>query len=350
MKNKIVILGDPHFGLRNNSKYFLNKQLEFFETIFFPYIESNKLKELIILGDTFDNRRTIDISILNIFNEKFFRILEHLNVNTKIIIGNHDIFYKDTTEINSVKYLEKQFKNIKVIKQFEEIGNIAYCSWIVPNELDNFYNFIKETKSDILIGHFEISGFDMTQGHPCEDGIQQTIFHKFKKVISGHFHVRSKIGNIEYVSTQLEHNWSDYSLEKGFGILDTSNNEIEYINNPNKIYEKINYNKSFDIINFNYVYYTGKIIRIYAKPECIKDKKFDLFIDKISKLVYQYEVIPLDKRITETIDIEDARNIDTLELISKYIDNLEIDNKVLYKELLTSLYEEACNKINNDLL
>lgn len=350
---KIALITDQHFGCRNNSPYFLKKMLDFYDNIFFPYLIENNIKELLILGDTFDCRKTININILNTFDTFYFKRLEDLKINVTMILGNHDIFHRDTITINSINRLETQFKNIKIIKGFEDLEingvTIGFCSWVVENKKPEFYTYLKSSKADILCGHFEINGFDMIQGHPCENGEQLNIFSKFKKVISGHFHVRSTKNNITYISNQIQMSWCDYELKKGFAVLDTSNLDITFIDNPVSIYEKILFTTVIDITKFDYQFYNHKIVRIYTNREHMKDRKFDLFLDKLANLVHKYEVMPLDSislDLTQPIEYSN----DTKKLIVNYIAALELkSNAKEIQDTLLSLYDEALVKNASDI-
>ena len=67
------------------------------------------------MGDTFDNRRSIDLWSLEWAKENYYDRLEetgHVTVHT--IVGNHTAYYKDTNSINSVNLLLKQYKNVIV--------------------------------------------------------------------------------------------------------------------------------------------------------------------------------------------------------------------------------------------
>ena len=61
------LLSDLHFGIKNNNKDFLNTQLDYFNNFFIPLIKKDKQLDdvLIILGDIFDSRQTINIFVLN---------------------------------------------------------------------------------------------------------------------------------------------------------------------------------------------------------------------------------------------------------------------------------------------
>lgn len=359
---KISILTDVHFGCRNNSKYFMQQQVDFFNNVFFPYIIEKDITTLFILGDTHDNRKTLEINVFNTFKEVFFDRLEKLNINVYMLIGNHDSFHKNNINVNSVSMYGEMYKNINVINDFKDVPfcingtdtdystvDIGFCSWVTPESEQDFYRYLQNSKAKYLFGHFEISGFEMTKGHPCEDGIQKTIFSKFSAgVYSGHFHVRSTKDNITYVSNQIQLNWGDHGLDKGFGVIDISTGDFEYINNPVTIFEKITFSDAIDLLKFNYNYYTNKIVRVYILASDLKNKKFDLFLEKLSTVAHQFEVVPINNLEVNNLEVELNQDIDTKTLIFKYIEGLNVDNKQTYLQLLDNLYIEALTKISND--
>ena len=53
----IGIITDQHFGLRKGSQVFHDYMEKFYNDIFFPTLKENKIKTLLDLGDTFDNRK-----------------------------------------------------------------------------------------------------------------------------------------------------------------------------------------------------------------------------------------------------------------------------------------------------
>ena len=44
-----------------------------------------------------------------------------------------------------------------------------------------------------------------------EHGQEKSMFKRFEKVLSGHFHKKSDDGHIYYLGTQYEMTWSDYN-------------------------------------------------------------------------------------------------------------------------------------------
>ena len=105
---RVWVLGDLHFGVRANSMEWLEIQKDFFENLFIPtLIKHVKPGDVLVqVGDTFDNRQSINIKVLNYAVTLFERLGEILPVH--IICGNHDIWAKksnDVTSIDSLKWI-----------------------------------------------------------------------------------------------------------------------------------------------------------------------------------------------------------------------------------------------------
>ena len=64
---RVWILGDLHFGVRANSMEWLEIQKDFFENLFIPTLKEHVQPGdvLVQVGDTFDNRQSINIKVLN---------------------------------------------------------------------------------------------------------------------------------------------------------------------------------------------------------------------------------------------------------------------------------------------
>ena len=86
---KLAIINDTHFGIRNDSPYFLEHSLEYFEKQFFPYLIENNIKTVIHLGDLFDRRKYINFNTLSQVRTRFFNYLKNNNIKLYITIGNH---------------------------------------------------------------------------------------------------------------------------------------------------------------------------------------------------------------------------------------------------------------------
>ena len=111
---KIAIITDQHFGARKGAAYVNNYFQKFYDDVFFPYLKKHKIDTVINMGDTFDNRRNIDIQSLEWTKVNYFDKLQEMGITVHSVIGNHDIYYKDTNGVNSVDLLLREYSNIIV--------------------------------------------------------------------------------------------------------------------------------------------------------------------------------------------------------------------------------------------
>jgi len=349
---KIALITDTHFGARSDSQIFLDYFSKFYENIFFPYLAKNNIKTCIHLGDVVDRRKFINFKTLNYLRNNFFNKLWNMQIDTHIIIGNHDVYFKNTNKVNSMVEL---FSTITgeiepwIYESPREVvfddTKILMMPWINNSNYNECIEFINETDAQIMLGHFEISGFEMHQGLWCDSGMDSKIFNKFDMVLSGHFHHKSTNGNISYLGNPYEINWGDYNDTRGFHILDTETRELEFIPNTFKMFHKIYYNdnnKTFeDFKKADYSKYEGSFVKIIV-TEKNNPYWFDVMIDAL------YKANVVDVSIVENIDLEfeddDMINEaeDTLTILSKYVETLNIkNNKKELDVLLRNLYNEA---------
>ena len=125
--------------------------------------------------------------------------------------------------------------------QFSDIGGIEDMDTVADDIMEESLHTIDSSQAEFVMGHLEIKGFEMHKGYFNEHGLEKNIFHRFEKVISGHFHKKSDDGQIFYLGAQYEMTWSDYMCPKGFHMFDTDTRELTRIPNPLRIHKKIIY-------------------------------------------------------------------------------------------------------------
>ena len=188
---KIALINDTHWGARNDSPAFINYFNRFYDEIFFPYLQENNIKTVIHLGDVVDRRKFINHNTAHNFKLKFWNKIDELDLDTHVIIGNHDTYYKNTNEINALQNLNIS-KNAKVYTSSQTVNfdglDILFMPWICDTNKDDTLYHIDNTTAQIVMGHLEIKGFEMHKGHLNEQGLEKDLFKRFEKVISGHFH------------------------------------------------------------------------------------------------------------------------------------------------------------------
>lgn len=347
---KVALLGDTHFGARGDNPVFHQFFKDFYDDIFFPYLDEHGVDYVVQLGDVFDRRKYINFQTLKNSKEYFF---EPLNQKYKswLLIGNHDTYYKNTNSVNSLDLILGQYSNINTIHHPYEtsFGDVSFLMipWICSENEKEVFEAIKISKAQICCGHFEISGFEMYKGAIIDEGLDANIFSKFEFVFSGHYHHRSTKRNITYVGTPYEITWSDYSDQKGFHIFDTNTREVEFIPNPLSMFIKVHYddlNKTIeDVLLDDFSIYNKTIVKVVVRNKT-NPYWFDMFIEKLEKAgVIDIQVVDdhYNLNLEEDKDIVNEAE-DTLTILNKYITQVNVNtDKQKLENLLRSLYSEA---------
>jgi len=345
---KVAVITDQHFGARKNSKLFHDFFRKFYEEVFFPYLDANGITVCIDMGDTFDNRTDINYSALRWAKDNYFDLLRDRKVNLITVVGNHTAYYKNTNSVNACELLLREYDNIRVISEYEELKvgglDIAFIPWVNQENENDTYKKINKSKCSVAMGHLELNGFLANAHHVMEHGQDKGIYKKFEKVYSGHYHHRNAQDNIYYLGNPYEIYWNDCGDDRGFHIFDTETLEHTPVDNPFNIFEKIFFNNN-DYQTFDARPYEDKIVKVIVQDKG-KGTKFDKFIDKL----YQAGVAEL--KTVDTVDYgtgfvtyedQGKDSEDTLTLLSKYIDEVDSDvDKSKVKKLLHNVYQEAC--------
>jgi len=350
---KVALVTDQHFGARNDSVRVHDYFEKFYEEVFFPYIDENGIDTIIDLGDTFDRRKYISFNSLKRAKEMFFQKCQDRNIQLHVIVGNHDAYYKNTLEVNSVDLLLEEYDNIKTYVEPEviEVGGceIMLVPWICDQNEEKTFVMADKTSAQVLFGHLELAGYEMYKGGIIDHGISDQWLRKFDLVCSGHYHHKSQNGCINYLGTAYEITWSDYNDQKGFHIFDTTTRSLEFIENPHKLFHKVWYDDAnLDMTGLlkqceQFEDFKGCSIKVIIKN---KDNPmlFDLFMEKLEAadpMTIQVVTDHLHLDLEDDADIVDEAE-DTLTILDSYVDGLEIKNdKQDLQLLLRSLYDEA---------
>ena len=241
---KVAIINDTHCGIRNSSDIFRDNAEKFYADVFFPTLLGRGIRHIIHLGDYFDHRKFINFRALNRNRHVFLERLRKEQITMDIIAGNHDTYYKNTNDLNSLKELLGHYMNeVHIIHEptVMEYGSLkmGMVPWICAENHEKTMEFIKTAKCDWIGGHFEFAGFNVMRGVVAPHGLDHKLLSRFERVLSGHFHTKSQQDNVTYLGTQMEFFWSDANDPKFFHILDTETRELEAIRNPYTLFEKL---------------------------------------------------------------------------------------------------------------
>jgi DNA repair exonuclease SbcCD nuclease subunit len=349
---KTAIITDIHFCIRNGSPYYAERYRLFFENIFFPYIDKHNIKTILCLGDTFEDRKNLNILGLKSAREMFFDEALKRDIKIISILGNHDVFFRNTNEVNSMDIIESSYKNVYIVNEYEEFkfGNKIFgmMSWVNNENLDRNLERIKSTSNaDFLLMHAEIVGFEMTKGNVADKGFEQSLFGRFELVLSGHFHIKNKIGHIYYIGNPFQTNWDDYNSDRGFHVYDHDTNTFEFIKNTYENFDVIIYDDAVNISTFNFDKYKDQKIKVLVNNVAgLKQASYLTFLENLNTKVFEYTVVEINDESALIEDSTTALNMKSnTEMIKEYVNGLTMEDteKSEVINIMLDLYNEAIN-------
>ena len=343
---KIAIITDQHFGARKNSKLFHDYFLKFYEDIFFPTLIKEGITTIVDMGDTFDSRKGVDFVSLEWAKNNYFDKLQELGIVTHTIIGNHTAYYKNTNDLSGVDLFLREYDNIKIYSEAEEVTidktKFLFVPWINSENLDRTLDVIDNSDSPCVMGHLELNGFMATRGHYMEHGMDAKVFDKFDRVFTGHYHMRSNDGNVFYLGNPYEMYWNDVNDRRGFHIFDTETYDFEFIENTYTIFEKVYYDDTNATL-FNATKFKDKHVKVIVRKKT-NQLQFEKFLDKIIKVgAIDVKIVENFALNDEEVDFSKDEGEDTLTILNKYIEDSDFDlSKEIVKNLMKEVYQQAC--------
>lgn len=250
---RIGIFSDLHIGVSSDSKERLIETKKCLKWIIKTF-KKEHVDWVVFCGDLFNSRFSINVNTLNAGIE----IIEALSYSFEkvfLIEGNHDTYYKNTNQINSVTFLKKLGKNDNIFvvdeaPMFIEVGSktIGLYPWgFTPDRTKDIEDY---QTPDYGFGHFEMNGVEMT-GFQTSSGNRFSIHDMFKlgdMLFSGHYHANkiykdTMTNKILYmVGSSLQLDWGDYGKDKKIVVLQSNTGKLNEISNDvNAVFKKVFY-------------------------------------------------------------------------------------------------------------
>ena len=343
-KSKVAIFSDLHLGVHSNCPKWHEYAIEW-ANWFADECRSKGIKDLIFCGDWHHNRSEVAVNTLQVSAD----ILDiFADFNMIAILGNHDIYYRHRTDVNSMSIFKSR-KNVTVLDKYQTIEafdkKISLCPWNTPTSV------IEE--SDVVFGHFEIETFKMNAFKVCEEGVSiKDLLKKSELVISGHFHTRHEkqfgAGTILYCGNPFQMDFGDAGNKKGYHILDLDSMEYEFFeNNVSPEYNKITLSdmvKDGEITPIVEAKFANNIIKVIIDRN-ISQEDLDtlqrvLAGFKPEQINYDYDV-NFNRIIKDREDVEDMSGVDIELAIEEYINVLELEDKKSIIDYMLGLYERC---------
>jgi DNA repair exonuclease SbcCD nuclease subunit len=344
--SKIGLFSDIHIGLGQDSSVWHENILDFAKWTRDTFLRKG-INEILIPGDIFHNRNEISVNTLSTAKQ-FFDILSDFKIY--ISTGNHDCYYKERSDVNSVSLFDG-WNNITVIDKIPHIFQVVNSSkqlCMVPWGID-----IKAIPGnmDYIVGHFEIKSFKMNNHAVCDHGMTSNdLLARANYIITGHFHKRThriyENGEILYLGSPYQQNFGDVDEERGIYILDLESGKYEFIENkisPRHI--KLSLMKIFSReLPSSYIKENvpNNMVCLMIDVEILPEE-LSLISSKLQKLNpkffrIDYKVLENNIILGETSNQYDS--IDIPKNINDFVQALEIQYKEEVNSYLSSLYSK----------
>ena len=258
-----LVIGDLHFGIKNNSLTWLEQQLNFITNQVFPILENENIDRCIFLGDLTDIRYSINQQV-GIELKKLFRTMlnNYTNITFIICAGNHD-YYSPLEEFASYNSYELIFgeefllvhKNLIIVNQDPYIteDGALFLPWYWTendNHIDEIlynYDFNDEVKE--IFCHTDLSQWP---------GARIAAF-KGTPIYSGHIHFcyEDTLANLFNLGSACAFTFNDVNMDKYVYILEDYKivKKIKNVTTPSfkRLYNEEIFNVTDDMFNNSYV-------------------------------------------------------------------------------------------------
>lgn len=338
---KILHLGDFHLGVKADDPWMQGVQRDAIQQAI-EISKKNKIKRWIQYGDWFDVRKAITHNCME-FSREIVKMITEAGIEVDVIIGNHDMHYKNKLTPNSVTELLSQYENITVYEHPTTVSydgvDIDLIPWMCEENTTEILSFIKNSGSPYCVGHWELNGFYYYRGMKSH-GLEPDFLKSYRQVWSGHFHTISEAGNVKYIGTPYTITAGDENDPRGFWIFDTAKESMDFVPNTTTWHRKIYYpNKGLKVED-----YKNLSVRVIIEKV---DKDLPKFEAELEKVVHELRTV---SRVDNSVEAEDGEEIEVknmLSLMEDYIDAIDSasaeDIKAL-KSYAKQLYIEVQNQ------
>ncbi len=336
--NRGALFTDLHVGAKSNSEQH-NDDCVAYINWFCDQVTADPLIDHVIFGgDWHEVRSAINIQTLK-YSYDIATKLNDLGLPIYMIIGNHDLYHRNSRDIYSVLPFH-EFENFTIISEptvIDNIGNsVLLCPFLFHDEYSKLVEF---SNVPIWVGHFEFKNF-VVAGYniKMKEGPDHTNFTKPKHIISGHFHKRQQSGNVTYIGNVFPTNFADAGdFERGMMVYDHAADDMVFFNwddCPKYITTTLS-----ELINDDVKLFPNARVKVLADvpvtfEETLELKKKFILEYNLREMTIE-ESSEIQTALSETttdIDISKLASVD--EMVVEMLDDIDsehIDNKLLAK-------------------
>ena len=308
---KIYLVGDLHFGVDANSIAWLNHQKKFFSELLIPHLKKTVKPGYILFqfGDIFETKQTLNVNIFNNVMDLFEEVAEILPVY--IFLGNHDTYYSDRNDINSLKILSDK-NNVHLFENPTVIGinkkKLLVLPWI--SDFNNLMNILEDNqnKANYVFAHMDVAGMTYDNGYPIQRGVDFDILSKYDKVFSGHIHKPQVKDNFIYIGTPYHLDFGDVGQVKGFYELNPNTGKYKFIQKDKS--PTFNYVDIFELLEMNDAEIKNELENCFVKVkgpnsvlQSIQKDDIKTHVKSLLDQLHKFDFDPIPDKHTKDVKI-----------------------------------------------
>lgn len=223
--NRAAVFTDIHVGLKQNSRVH-NDDCERYIDWFIAEAQARDCETCIFCGDWSHQRASVNVASMNV-SIRLFKKLNDAFERVYFITGNHDLYYRDKRDLNSVEYA-RDLSNFVMVDEIFVQDDVAIVPWLVGDE----WKKLSKLNVKYIFGHFELPHFKMNAmvEMPDHGGLKGEHMKGADYVFSGHFHKRQFVNNVHYIGNCFPHNYADAGdVDRGAMFLEWDSDPV-YVN------------------------------------------------------------------------------------------------------------------------
>jgi DNA repair exonuclease SbcCD nuclease subunit len=350
--SEVLLFSDLHCHCHKRNAERLEDCLKALNWVF-ETARKRGIKSILFGGDLFHDRQKIDVFTYQKTYDVLYENLIKEEFDLYVLLGNHDLWYNDKTNVSSVTPL-KALPGVKIIDE--------PCRLKIENHYWDFIPFThnpvnalssldsQQGEREYALGHIAVDGALLHNTQYSDVNIEHdgdmvrvsvNLFQKYKNVFLGHYHVEQKMNNIvEYIGSPLQLSFGEAFQKKHIIAFDVDSCKKTYIENdfsPKHLIINSEDKEKYDLEN-NFV----KIqVDNISSTDLIALKNELSNNVKLGSLEIKQNKSKMDDHI-----IKDAKSIlsEGSEMLEKYIE--EVGSSGLSKDTLLSVGAKICSSSN----
>lgn len=354
---RLWFITDTHLGIRNSSEEWIQIMRKYFFEWFIPLVKKEYRKGdiLIHLGDVYDSRQSINLKVLNLCVEIFGELSQIFQDGIFVIVGNHDIYAKESNEINSLASL----KWIPGVNVYEDPQTITFGQrkvFMMPwrSTEEAAAELLSETQEhDYLFCHSDIRGLSFNKYTKIEEGLSYNKLDNFRKVFSGHIHYSQDLGKVKMLGSPYQLTRSDMDNKKYILLFDLeTEDEIIFENHFSPKFIRIGFDSVLDKTPIELEdMFRNNFVDVLIDPKLAVKAPLGILTEMISSQL-KITFTPINDNKTDTENMEDSlfnldgKNFSIIDFADEYIGalNENEETKEKMKKTIKILYKKATDK------